>query len=61
MNTLAKDIYSRTLGEILSEVKKLRGEVSLLISAERVEEYQNEIEIKQSYLRAVKAHPPIWK
>lgn len=61
MNTLVKNIYTRALDEILSEVKKLRGEVSMLIPSERMEEYQNENEIKQSYLRAIKEHPPVWK
>lgn len=64
IKTLKKPSYitpsagSREIKTILSEIRLLRKEVSLLIPHEEMDGYAHPSRIKKSYEKAIKNYPP---
>ncbi len=58
MSTKLQQLNQATLlKRVLSELRRLRAEMFLFLPSERLDDFQNAEEIRDSYRRAVKKHP----
>lgn len=56
-STKTKNIYN-LLNAVLSEIKSLRQEFSLILPQENLEDYAHPNRVKASYEKALKKYPP---
>lgn len=45
--------------DVLKELRLLRQDLNLLLFRDDIKDYENADELKKSYKRAIKQHPPI--